>query len=314
MIQSPRVRTTVIWLGDKGRLPHQIEAPPVTYKLDGSGHAFTRLSESIIFLTNERRILRIDTLNKRITVCPMVAPERSSFVGITNTGDTLYALLDGEGSTQMVVLDQAGRLIEQFPIGEPTEQGTLRVKKIPPVWVVVSPAKTILTFSFAHDIEDNPYPFVLCEFYLTGTLKQKWEGITGVAIDKKGTLYVSGLPERVAGLQTVLPPRKLDQKSWRLVGIDKRKRLYWHRNDRFNDESITTGWIACSTADGTLQWQIKLSGTDGVLARHDSHLEVYLGFGGGWIEVSWEGAIYVLADNRKKIQGGVGIYKIEVLD
>lgn len=313
----PKVHTRIVWLGDKGNLPHQFKLPPFVYKLDGVGYAFTCINRRVFFLTNEAYLLRIDTATKQTAVCPAAAPEGGSFVGITSLKGTPYALLRDGSSTFVVVLSQVGHIQKHFQLELPKEPEAGGIT--PPVWFAISPSKTILTFSFNSDIfDDKAIPSHLREFHPTGSLKRVWDGVTGVALDDRGTLYVSGSPKVTEGLNVLLPPRELDPEVWRLVGVDKYRRFYWHRNDHNRSSEakngITTGWIACSTVDRRLQWQIKLTGTEGVLAKHDPELEVYLGWGGHWLQVSSEGILYILADSHRKIKDGVGIYSIELID
>jgi hypothetical protein len=322
-----RVRTEVLWTGDKGcqydQKPIGFWAMPPCVGLDNvPGHAFASTPDrNVFFILNLERVVRIQITPREHTVFPSLGSLGGTFAGIAVQQEKVYTFVMSS-KDHLVVLSDSGALLKRYPIRD--RQGNLRplLGKRVSINGPVYPFRTLLTPSHSLLTLEPDMWQQLCEYTLAGVLKRAWNGVTGCAVSRTGKVYVSGHPQPRSDITVVAPPRGLTTDDWQLVGIDANDRLYWRTYVKqavpiksSSQQSWTWAFsrIACGSLDGQLFWKIELDGPAGVLARYDPYLHASGGAGGGWIEVEPEGSILVFGVSRsEKVKNGVGLYRVWV--
>ncbi len=313
-MQANRYKVTQIWAGDKGIADDQFRLPPVVLRFDGAGYSFVRSPDGIIYLTNEKFILKTNENTKSSTILQYLkAGEYWKGIGLSN--ERLYGIAWTPNGDVLFIMDKHGNVLHQYNI-ESSDNRKRHLHGTPPLWVAASQQGTLYVAGFGSDTEKYMVrPAVLQRLDSRGRLQMRWTGITGAAMDDKGRVYVSGWQNRNGELRAARFPTELDKRYWRLIGVDRRGYFYWHKNSKLKASDcfvLSSSWIARSDMNGRLDWQIELNGPTGVLAKYDPCLSVYLGWGGQWIEVDWEGIIRVFGINQDTVSRSVGLYQLDM--
>jgi len=322
-----QIRTEVLWTGDKGCGLKQNRTgfwvtPPCLGFDNVPGHAFARTSDgNVFFILDMERIVRIQRSPRHHKVFPALGSLEGTMAGIACQSGKVYAFVLSSND-QLIVLSDSGSVLEKYPVRD--KRGNLRrlLGKQIGINGPVYPFRTMLTSSKSLLVLEPDMWQRLCEYTLSGILKQEWTGVTGCAVSASGQVYVSGHPEPLSGVILATPPHGLKTDDWQLVGIDDQNRFYWRtyvkrsipiKPSSTKRSTVAFNSLACGSLDGQLLWKIDLDGPTGVLARYDPYLHASGGSGGGWIEIEPQGAILVFGVSRSdKVKDGVGLYRVQV--
>jgi len=323
----PQIHTDVLWTGNKGcehsheRIGFWVMPPCVAFD-NVPGHAFASTHDrNVFFILDQERIVRLQITPRKYTVFPSLVSLGGSYAGIVVQQGKVYTFVLSSND-QLIVLSDSGSLLEKYPVRD--KRGNLRrlLGKQIGIDGPVYPFRTMLTSSKSLLVLEPDMWQRLCEYTLSGILKQEWTGVTGCAVSAAGKVYVSGHPEPLSGVTLATPPHGLKTDDWQLVGIDDQNRFYWRtyvkrsipiKPSSTQRSTVAFNSLACGSLDGQLLWKIDLDGPTGVLARYDPYLHASGGSGGGWIEIEPQGAILVFGVSRSdKVKDGVGLYRVRV--
>lgn len=319
-----QVRSEILWLGNKECSPNRERAgfwvmPPCIAFDDVPGHAFAHTPDrSLFFILDMERIVCLHIKTREQRLLPSVGSVGGTFTGIAYLQGKIYVTVSRGSKDYWLIMDERGTLLQRYEVRDSQSKSRPLFGKQIGITGPPYPFQTYLTPSPSLLFLEPMMWRRLCEYTLTGELKQEWEGVTGCAVSHSGQVYVSGTPQPATEIVGVNPPSELKGKSWHLIGMDINNRLYWRSYTR---HSVPTKpkkvWafnqVACTSLDGRLIWQIELDGPSGVLAHYDRHLHCSGGAGGGWIEIEPEGSILVFGVSRSdRIEDAVGLYRVWV--
>lgn len=303
-----RFEVKTLWQGDKGKTPCPFEYTPIAPRgLDGYGVWFVHAEDSTLWVANANHHCLIHTYGRtEKTLKNPFAPEFRMAGGCFHAGalTVLMRRARGRQPDKIVRLSSSGRWSSVLTLSESVEVAS-------PTWFRFYPARNSWLCTFPNIMFDGTVSRVnLFEYSSqTGERLRVIENITGVALTPSGRLYVSGVGAAPSDAVPVAPPSELDSSRWLLVGADRWERLYWYSQERAGRWNVSH--LACSDSQRRILWQSPLTGDQGILAVIDPRLQVRLGWGCEWLEVSASGAVEVFAwSGSEKVNGGVGVYQV----
>lgn len=311
MARLVRFSVETLWQGDKGTNPQEFEYYPArSLFTDGSGVWFSITPRNDLWISNalHHRLFRVNLSTGRVKMFPNpLAPDFHPEGGCPvagQLGHLAVLMIAAKQPSQIVHLDREAKICSAFSLAE-------IVPFIPPVWFRAVPSRGSYLCSHRHfQLRGLVGEGQLREYSMrTGELIQTITGVTGTALGWDGTIYLSGRVPTTRGVICMEPPKGLDAERWLLIGVDNRKRFYWYMQEPAG--RWTVSWIACGEQNGQLLWKAPLTGPEGVLASVDTHLQIRLGWGCEWIEVSRSGDIEVFAwSGSERVRKGVGVYRL----
>jgi hypothetical protein len=311
MAQSIQFHVETLWQGDKGTEPHQFEYRPArSLFVDGYGVWFTTTVKGDLWISNplHHYLIRVNLrTNQTMGFHNPLAPTFHIVGGcptVRQSGHLAVLMVAAKQPSQVVQLDRDAKVRSVFSLAED-------IPFVPPIWFRLVPSRGSYLCSHRHfQLNGLVGESQLREYSMrTGECIQTIEGVTGVALGQDGTVYVSGKGSVGGGIVRVEPPRGLDSQRWLLIGVDSLGRLYWYGQEVERRRKVSR--IACGDGCGRLLWEVPLTGSKGLLASVDPDLQIWLGWGCEWIEVSSAGHIEVFAwSDSDKERFGVGVYRV----
>ena len=309
MKQTAKFQVSLLWQGDKGTGRAQFSYFPVSsLALDGYGVWFALTSSYELWLCNAQHdeLIYINMHAKQYDVFQNPLSPSFRLVGGFGQNGHLVVLATYSRRKQLPLVATLGRGAEVLSALELKTDVPLP----PPVWFRPF-QESYLCFHRGFDLKGLVVKGQLLQYSATtGALVRTVDDVSGVAIGSENNLYY--LCDECSANVRMLPmvyPKMLEPNRWLLLGCDRRGHSYWYtetRRGRWRESHV-----ACADSHGAILWESPLTGSKGILAEVDSHLQVHLGWGGEWIEVLPAGDILVFAwSGSKKVRGGVGIYRV----
>ncbi len=320
--QSHSCKIQTLCTFDKGLKPSEFAIFPVMRGFDGYGVAFCLVSDRTIWITNadNNSLIRVSAGQKTVFAKPF--GENSRPIGITALDKNRLICLVSQGSPRpsyRALITDTSLLI----LAEVHLRGIDHL--LPPIWIT-SPAGTNTLWISHRGIRTDrgtPYPAPLLEVETTtGTVIRRWEKTYGVCALSGKIYFVGTDAQQPSGERAhILTFPKILGDSWLLVGSDSKERFYWFSSRSLLGQgnlpdlprASSLAELACTNLEGTLLWRIPLTGEDGVLSRRLKNPSISLGWGGEWLEVDPDGAVYVFAySGMRQVKQTVGIFRITV--
>lgn len=275
-----------LWRGDKGRLPTQLELPPLTY--DGGGFPFAVAeARDELCLCNQNHLLLWQQVRRRaefVGAFHLKPLTRASLWGICPHPEGWLIVYTEAEKLWMGVVDRKLRLQERIAL-----RGFLTdYNPTPPLQVQLSP-QNLVYFG---------YPETLVAVDLQGNTKGVRPCPRGFALRENGALVcASDLREAPEGQ----PSARLISafaEGERLVWLGER-RLLRERQPYFQTQLLFT-------QGGKLQGRLVLNGAAGAIEalRKPSQVE--------WVVAPQWARVYVLGWTYAGTRGSVGIWRIEL--
>lgn len=306
---TTRFQVSILWQGDKGKELSQFPYFPLApASFDGYGVWFAKTNAHELWLCNAQHdgliYVNLQTNQHKVLKNPLAPSFR--LVGGFGQGEQLVVLATYSRRKQIPLVATLGRGAEVLSALELKTDVPLP----PPVWFRPF-QESYLCFHRGFDLKGLVVKGQLLQYSATtGALMRTVDDVSGVALGGENkAYYLCDNCPIVAGMVPLSYPKMLESDRWLLLGCDRRGHSYWYtetRRGRWRESSI-----ACANPHGVTLWEAPLTGSKGIFAEIDSHLQVRLGWGCEWIEVSPEGDILVFAwSGSEKVRGGVGLYQV----
>lgn len=283
-MRRPNLQVQRLWRGDKGRLPTQLELPPLVY--DGVGNPFAVNEErGELCLCNQDHLLVWKNISGRAQfrgAFPVIPKESSQYLcwGITSTPQGWIVIASGNDTLYLLSLDARLQVQGRIPLN-----GFLRNYNVAPPLRF----KTHQQDVYFADRET----LVVCD--LRGEFKMSRACPFGFALTDAALVLPSSEEELPAGMRSAeliaaLPNRELH--FWLSERYMKRV-----RSPYFQTELVVSQGAKVLSR----HW---LNGDAGVIRelRVPSQIE--------WVEVSPSGSAYVLGWKYAGLRGCVGLWQL----
>ena len=283
-MRRPNLQVQYLWRGDKGRLPTQLELPPLVY--DSAGHPFAVNEErGELCLCNQEHLLLWKHINERAQfrgAFPLSPKESSQYLcwGITSTSQGWIVIANRGDTLYLLSLDTHLQVQERVPLS-----GFLRDYNVAPP-LRVKTHKQDVYFADGDTL-------VVCN--LRGEFKMSRACPFGFAlIDAALVLPCSEeeLPTGVRSAELIASVPNRELRFWLLGRHLKRVRTPYFQ----------TGLVV--SQDTKVLSRHWLNGSAGVIRelRVPSQIE--------WVEVSPSGSAYVLGWKYAGLKGCVGLWRL----
>ncbi|GIV09884.1 MAG: hypothetical protein KatS3mg019_1975 [Fimbriimonadales bacterium] len=281
MILSDHFQIKRLWRGNKGRLPHELELPPLSW--DGAGFPFAVAQDNkTLCLCNQTYLLEWVLSPRQATIDKVIRPlVEADLWGITSCSEGWVVVAHKSEEMMAVYLDHRLRTLRTVLL-----EGFLKDYNLsPPLRVRWDPKDRIHLADDEQGITVNSL----------GQTVSRWQCPYGFTTRADGTLLIPK-PEQTP----------LANKMPTLLGIDRRGLYYWQVDtprDHPLQPYIETSLVICDSR-GTIERQFALNGDLGAIRELRAASQV------DWIEVANTGQIYVLGWTHKGLRGVVGLWRL----